>query len=129
MTAKRKESDLLSESLLRAMQALDTRVVREMQRSPAQREEEGVQKWLPFEKRVEQVAALLLEALGNEEIALDSMIIMTRAYTNALRLFIEELGTEGLGELRSDYCKFTMQRASDEARRALEILTDERIMN
>ena len=62
----------LEHGLLAALKALDQQVAREMQRSPAQREAHGVQKWEPYNKRIESVASTIMDAFADNEITLDS---------------------------------------------------------
>lgn len=112
----------LEEGLLQAMQALDKQVSREMQRTPAERESKGVQKWEPFERRIEGVSSFILNALGDESVALDSLIILSQSLTKALYLITEDLGREGLGEVRSSYCRAAMEGVRQDAGRALDLL-------
>jgi len=100
------------------MQALDRQVMREMQRSPEERELHGVQKWEPINRRVELVAAFVMNALGDDEVGLDSLLIMAQAFPKALRLVMEDLGEDGLGGVRAAYCREAMEAIRDDAERA-----------
>ena len=115
---------ILEESLLRALQALDSQVQRAMERTPQQREESGVQKWKPFEERVEKLTGFILDAFG-ESIELDSVIILTQTMAKALSMLCEDLGTEGLGDLRSAYVEDTLRVLSIEIERAQRVLKKE----
>ena len=117
---------VLEESLLRALQALDSQVQRAMERTPAEREESGVQKWKPFEERVEKLTGLILDAFG-ETIELDSIIILTQTMAKALSMLCEDLGTEGLGDLRSAYVEDTLRVLSIEIERAQRVLKKEHV--
>jgi hypothetical protein len=117
----------LEEGLLQAMHAIDNQVARAMQRSPAEREAQGVQKWEPYDTRIEHVAAYVLNELGDNTVALDSVLVLAQAFTKALRLAVEDLGTEGLGTVRTSYCIDTMERILRDADRALSELQSERL--
>jgi len=45
MTKKKPKAPPLEQGLLTAMKAIDNQIAREMQRSPAEREAPGMQKW------------------------------------------------------------------------------------
>ena len=117
----------LEEGLLQAMHAIDNQVARAMQRSPAEREAQGVQKWEPYDTRIEHVAAYVLNELGDNTVALDSVLVLAQAFTKALRLAVEDLGSEGLGTVRTSYCIDTMERILRDADRALSELQSERL--
>lgn len=112
----------LEQGLLTAMRALDNQVARAMQRSPAEREEHGVQKWEPFDVRIERVCGVVLNALGDEEIQLDSLLIMAQAMAKSLGLLVDDLGHDGLGEVRSTYCAAALEAVSNDVTRALRLL-------
>jgi hypothetical protein len=107
----------LEAGLLRCLQALDNQVAREMQRTPAERDLHGVQKWEPYNKRVEIVAGFLAEQLGKGELELDGVLILTQALSKALSLYSDELGADGLGKIRSEYVVQVGQALSSDARR------------
>jgi hypothetical protein len=117
----------LEEGLLQAMRAIDNQVARAMQRTPAEREEHGVQKWEPYDSRVEHVTAYILNELGDTSVSLDSVLVFAQVFTKALRLAVEDLGTEGLGTVRTAYCVDTMERILRDADRALGELQSERL--
>lgn len=95
----------LEEALTRYLAQLDTQVAREMQRSPSEREDFGVQKWEPYRKRVERVASILVEQFGKEAIHLDSLLISAEAFSTVLRILAEEIGEKGFGSVRSSYIR------------------------
>jgi hypothetical protein len=103
--AKQEEAPLspLEEGLLRAMTAIDKQVAREMQRTPSELEVHGVQKWEPYQKRIEFISSFILNSLGDEQAQLDSVLVLSQAFTKSLTLLVADLGVEGLGKLRSDY--------------------------
>ena len=115
----------LEEGLLQAMKAIDNQVARAMQRTPAERESQGVQKWEAYETRVEQVAAQILNDLGEQEVTLDSVIVLAQAFTKALRLVTHDLGVEGLGSTRSAYCLDAMGKIERDAQRVARDLGEE----
>ena len=85
------------------MKALDNQIAREMQRSPEEREKHGVQKWEPFQNRIEIVTPLILNSLGEGEVNLDSLIVLSQSFVKALRMMVDDLGEEGLGKVRFQY--------------------------
>lgn len=109
----------LEEGLLQAMKAIDNQVARAMQRTPAERDVHGVQKWEPFETRVELITAFLLNELGSQEVSIDSMVVLAQAFTKALALVCDDLGSEGLGAVRSSYCLDAMEKIERDAHRAV----------
>jgi hypothetical protein len=93
-----------------------------MQRTPAEREVHGVSKWEPYESRVENVTAFILNQLGENEVSLDSVFVFAQAFTKVLRLASEDLGADGLGKVRTEYCIDTMEKiASDSSKTLSEI--------
>ena len=115
----------LEEGLRVAMCAIDNQVARAMQRTPAERDVGGVSKWGPYETRVEHVTAFLLNELGAEVVSLDSLFVLSQAFTKALRLATEDLGAEGLGKVRSEYCVDCMEKISNDASKTLSELRTE----
>lgn len=115
----------LEEGLFQAMHAIDTQVARAMQRSPEERDTMGVQKWEPYDTRVEHVTAYVLNELGDNSVGLDSVLVLAQAFTKALRLAAEDLGSDGLGALRTAYCVDAMEKVQRDAAKALsELRTD-----
>jgi len=114
------KADKCEEGLLQAMKAIDNQVARALQRSPAERETQGVQKWEPYESRVENVTAFILNSLGDGAVAFDSLIVLAQAFTKSLRFAAEDLGTEGLGEMRTAYCQDAMDKIERDASKTLE---------
>ena len=93
----------LEEGLLKSMQALDNQIARAVARTPAEREVHGVQKWEPIGERVERVSAFILDRLGEQACGVDSVIVLSQAFAKALVLLSEDLGVDGLGQLRTQY--------------------------
>lgn len=121
MKKSEEKLSVLEESLLRALEALDSQIQRSMQRTPAEREEQGVQKWKPIEERVEKLTGLLLDAFGNT-IELDSIIILSQTMAKALSMICSDLGVEGLGDVRSRYVEDTLRLLSIEIERTQRLL-------
>lgn len=112
----------LEEGLLKALRAIDAQVAREMQRTPAEREESGSQKWEPFNKRIENIAAFLIDHISEQNIQLDSLIVLSQALTKVLKIFSEDMGEDGLGRIRTTYIRWTLEnlaRDSSDGLRAL----------
>ena len=125
MSKQSKGGEPLEEHLLAVLRALDNQVAREMQRSPAEREEHGVQKWEPYAKRIEKLCALALDAFGEGKCGLDGVLIMGQAMAKILRILTEELAREGLGEVRAAYCAAALQAIERDARHGLSALNPE----
>jgi hypothetical protein len=113
----------LEEGLLQAMKAIDNQIARAMQRSPEEREQQGVQKWEPYESRIEHVTAFILNELGEDSVTLDALVVLAQSFTKALRLVSEDLGVDGLGNVRSSYCIDAMQKIQRDAGKALADLS------
>lgn len=94
----------LQAGILTALQALDNQVAREMQRNPQQASEKGTRKWEPIEKRVELVAGYVLDQIEAKNVELDSVLILAQGMSKALQILVTDLGKEGLGKVRSEYC-------------------------
>lgn len=125
MVSNEEKLSPLEESLLRAMSAIDNQIAREMQRYPEQVERHGVQKWEPHGKRVELITSFLMNALGDQKINMDSLLVLAQAGAKALSLIIADLGSEGLGKVRSDYCRVAMDAIASDARRANQSLHEQ----
>ena len=123
MSEKDKEPKLtpLEEGLLTALRSLDNQILREVsKRSPADREEHGVQKWEPIDRRVENLCSYVLNLLGEDAVKLDSVVVFAQAFPKILQMVATELGEEGLGEVRTGYCAETFRRITEDARRGLD---------
>jgi hypothetical protein len=117
-----KGAPLMESGLLQCMQALDKQIAREMQRSPEEREAHGVQKWEPYNTRIERVVTLLLNELGDENLTLDSVFVLAQSLSKTLSIMIDDLGEEGLGNVRSMYCLKACEALSFDTERALNVL-------
>ena len=127
MNEKRTEKlGVLEEGLLRAMRSLDVQIAREMQRSPAEEEVLGVQKWEPYQKRIENVASFVLNSLGDEDAGLDSLLVLAQAFVKSLQLVVSDLGNDGLGKVRSAYCLDALEKISRDVFEALQLLRESR---
>lgn len=94
----------LEEGLLRALKALDNQVAREwQQRGAGEREIQGVSRTEAIDKRVESLTSYLIELFGDEEVGLESLMILGQSACKALSLLADELGPEGLGQVRSSH--------------------------
>ncbi len=127
MDEKKQKITPLEEHLISAMRAIDNQVAREMQRTPSERDTHGVQKWEPYAKRVELIASLALNHVGSNDSELDSVLVLSQAYVKALVLLVNDLGQDGLGKVRTDYCTkvlSTIMSDSDKALRELRNETD-----
>jgi len=121
-SAKDKNLPVMEAGLLQCMKALDNQIAREMQRTPVEREQHGVQKWEPYNTRIEKITTALLNNLGAAEISLDSVLVLLQSLSKAFSIVIDDLGEEGLGNLRSMYCLKTCEAVSYDIERALKII-------
>ncbi len=126
--AKTKKTPPLESGLMSALKALDAQVAREMQRSPADREHAGVRKWEPYQKRIEIVTTFILGAIGEGEVQLDSLLISSQSLVKALRILIEDMEEQGLGKVRSEYCREAIKAIADDAHKAQSMLNDDEIL-
>jgi len=117
----------LEENLLMVMTSIDNQVAREMQRNPAELEKHGVQKWEPYDKRIEAVSSFLLDLLGDNQIELDSVIVLSQALSKVLYIITEDLGQLGLGKVRTQYCLETAKRIHYDVERVIYNLKDQAI--
>jgi hypothetical protein len=124
-TAKNPKRPPLEDGLLTALRAIDNQIRREMQRTPAERETLGTQKWEPYQKRVELLVPLLLSEFGDQTIELDGLVVLSQVLSKTLKLLVEELGSEGLGKLRSAYACWAMEQVSSDAREVIADLSNE----
>lgn len=123
MNGKEEKSvEPLLSNLSAVLRALDNQVAREMQRSPAEREQHGVQKWEPYARRIEKICAFVLNAVGDDDCGLDAVLIMAQAMSKSLGLLVEDLGTEHLGAMRSAYCRAALAAIERDARNGLALL-------
>lgn len=95
----------LEAGLLTAMRAIDNQIARAMQRSPEQLEAHGVQKWEPYQQRIESISSFIMTSLGKRHVELDSLLVLSQAFSKSLALIVEDLGEEGLGKVRALYCR------------------------
>lgn len=107
--------------LIDCLKSFDSQIAREMQRSPSQLEKQGVQKWTPYQRHIERLSAVLISSLGEQQVDLDSLIVMSQAFAKTLRLVCEDLEDAGLGRLRAAYCKAAFEEILEDARRGKEV--------
>lgn len=113
----KKKVSPLEDGLLSMLKALDSQIARELQRTPQQREEFGVTKWEPMRKRVEIVTSTLVAELGNQSYSLEALCVLAQASAKALVLLAEDLGPDGLGEIRAAYIADTFDKITNDLRR------------
>ena len=114
--------DSIKLGLLQAMQAIEAQIARAMQRTPAQRELHGVQKWQPYNERIERISAQILDAINDAEAGLDSVLVLAQSLVKALTLIVDDMGAEGLGDLRAEYCRAALDAIARDADRGAELL-------
>jgi hypothetical protein len=118
-----KANSNFEEGLLTALKALDNQISRSLQRDPATRSEQGLQKWQPYQDRIESSCSFLLNSLGDEAIDLDGLIILTQSFSKCLNLIAADLGEKGLGKIRTEYIKATFKALERDAEDVEKILT------
>jgi hypothetical protein len=123
---KSKKEDPLEQSLLRVMSLINNQIAREMQRTPAELDKEGVKKWEPYTKRVELVTSLILTLIGEQALELDSLLVLARSVAKALYLLTDELGTDSLGTVRTAYFAGAAREIEDDMRKLLGITDEDR---
>jgi hypothetical protein len=101
---KSAKKPVLEDSLLTALKAVDNQIARAMERTPAEREVHGVQKWKPIDDRVERICELLLSEYG-QSYQLESLLVFSRAFVKSLSMICDELGSDAFGEIRGGYVK------------------------
>lgn len=116
---KREHRGKLEENLIGAMRALENQIARHMQRTPAEREEKGVQKWEPYQLKIEETAGIILDSVNEGSIGLDSLLVIVQGTLKALKITLEDLGRENLGDLRSRYCETALEQIETDARLTL----------
>ena len=129
MSDKTQQRSPFEESLIKALCAIDNQIMREMQRSPAELDKHGVQKWPAYQKRIEQVVSTVLNALGDGELTLDGVLVLSQALTKTLLLAVEDLGRSGLGKVRSQYCEAAFKAIGDDVARGMLNFKPEQNLN
>lgn len=122
MSEKKEPRSKLEAGLITAMQALDNQIARAIGRTPEEREIHGVQKWEPMSDRVEQICVLLIDALGDQEIGLDSVVVLAQALSKALFMIVDDLEGQDLGKLRTAYCLSALENILNDSERAQKLL-------
>ncbi len=123
-----KNGDKLEDGLLTAMQALDNQIAREMQRDPQALEMHGVTKFEPIAKRVERVTSFILNTLGENNAQIDSVLVLAESFTKALELIVADLGTDGLGKMRTSLCAACANKLQNSSYKTVAMLNEENIM-
>lgn len=121
-TKKHPKGDLLETNLLALLHNLDTQVARAMQRTPAELEEEGLNKQSIYLEKIEKISQIVLSAVADTTNQLDSLLILSQALSKALFLIVEELGQENLGKTRSLYCLQALENIEHDVGRGLNEL-------
>jgi len=125
--SKKQKAPPLENGLITAMRAIDNQIARQMERSPTERDDAGVQKWEPHQQKIEQICALVLEAFGDDEVRFDSLLVTAQAFAKSLYLVSEELGQTGLGTVRAGYAREALRSILRDAERGVDSLEDEKI--
>lgn len=122
---KVKKVERLEEYLVGAMRAVDNQIARMLQRSPEEVEASGVQKWEPYQRKVEQLSKIMLDAFGDQSVQLDSILVFSQAFLKSLKIIVEDLDREGLGNIRTQYCRSALDNIEFDARSAISQLKGE----
>mgnify|MGYP003611139717 CR=1 FL=1 len=115
----------LEQGLLLAMQAIENQVARDISsRTPSESEVHGVSKTGPYLERIERISGFVLDAFADGLVGVDSIVVMSHSLCTALKLVVEELGSEGLGDVRSKDCLSTIRAISISLESVKEVLVD-----
>ncbi len=128
MAGEPRNNDNIREFLVKALKGVDTQIAREMQRTPVERELHGVQKWEPMRKRIESISVSLIDNFNDQTVNLEAILVLSSALTKALSLIVQDLGVEGLGKIRVNYCRDLfeqIERDITHAETSLHVGTDE----
>lgn len=126
MNQKKAKQSPLEQGLLTAMRAIDKQISKAVQtRTPEELEKHKLQKWEPISERIELVAVLVMNALGDNQIQVDSILVLAQAMSKALQLAAEDLGSEGLGKLRTAYCLEAFEQLSKYAQYGKTVLGEQ----
>jgi hypothetical protein len=109
MAGDSKQLPPLEDGLLRALRAIDNQILREIQRDAKGREAHGVGKDDAIERRVELLSTWLLDCFGEDAAKLESLLVLSRAFTKSVSLIAQDLGRDGLGAVRARYCLQTFE--------------------
>ncbi|MCB0317894.1 MAG: hypothetical protein KDD56_04000 [Bdellovibrionales bacterium] len=109
---KKKINLSLEESLRSMMISIENQIQREMQRTPAEKDILGVDRWPPIQTRVERITEYALKLISQTDSQIDSLLVLSQAFTKALSLYVQELGNDGLGKIRSSYCNSALELIS-----------------
>lgn len=113
----------MERGLLELMQALDNQIEREVgRRTPSELEEHGVQKWEPYQRRIENLVSLILNNLGDEFVKIDSILVLAQAFPKALQMIAADLGAEGLGKMRANYCSSAFESIGRDVNTGIQLL-------
>lgn len=129
MNKKAEKLPPLERGILDSYIALDNQIARDMQRTPEETSQEGVQKWSAYESKVERVTELLLGFFGEQDISLDSILVMSQASAKALSMLVSDLGNEGLGKVRAGYCVDATEKIARDCSQALSALQGVKSVN
>ncbi len=104
--------------ILSALTALQNQIERELQRNPEQTSTHGVSKWIPMQKRVEHISTFLVDYLSEQQITLESLLVFAQSFTKVAAIISNELGSEGLGKVRTEYVHKTLEIIQRDCRNA-----------
>lgn len=124
MKKKNKSEKLppLEGGISQLLTAITSQIARELQRSPHEREQEGVRKWKPIEARTEIVTMKALEVVATGQADLDALLVSSQSFVKALMVYVEELGRDGLGQVRREYCRDALEKIQRDVRCGLEVV-------
>lgn len=103
MNERKNRPTVLESGLLSALCALDSQVARALNKTPEERETYGLEKWEIYQAKLEQLTGFLLDCFSEQQVQLDSLLVLSQATAKALSMITEDLGESGLGKTRSRY--------------------------
>lgn len=119
MSERKNRPPVLESGLLSALSAIDSQIARALNKTQEERDTYGLEKWEIYQSKLEQLTGFLLDCFGDQQVQLDSLLVLSQATAKALSMITEDLGEAGLGNTRSRYC---LRAAESLERDALQIV-------
>lgn len=111
----------LETGLRLVLHALENQIHRRLQRDERVK---GVKKWEPLQEKVEELTGLILDIISGDEIMLETLLVSAQAFPKALRILCDDLGVEGLGEMRTAYMREGLDSIQRECFHAMQAVKD-----
>jgi hypothetical protein len=109
----------LESGLSSALKAVHNQIERELQRNPEQTAMYGVKKWVPMQKRVEQLTTFLIDQLQDKEITLEALLVIAQSTTKVASIVSSDVGAKGLGNIRAEYVQKSLELIERDCREGM----------